>query len=81
MNIANVDNDPAKPAIIEDKTILSSGPALARNDPSDPLKAQLSKLAEKVPMGKPGSLLLCLFASFHLAKVPNGVKRREIANC
>mmetsp|Transcript_25436 Transcript_25436/g.43139 ORF Transcript_25436/g.43139 Transcript_25436/m.43139 type:complete len:130 (-) Transcript_25436:1561-1950(-) len=80
MNIANVDSEPAKPAIIDESTMLSSGPALERKDPRDPLKAQLSKLTEKVPRGKPGSLLLYLFANFHLVNVPKGVNSREIAN-
>mmetsp|Transcript_24229 Transcript_24229/g.39982 ORF Transcript_24229/g.39982 Transcript_24229/m.39982 type:complete len:130 (-) Transcript_24229:1712-2101(-) len=80
MNIANVDSEPANPAIIDERTMLSSGPALARKDPRDPDKAQLSKFTVNVPRGKPGSLLLYLFASFHLVKVPKGVNNREIAN-
>ena len=80
MNIANVDSEPANPAIIDERTMLSSGPAEARKDPRDPLNRQLSKFTVNVPRGKPGSFLLYLFASFHLVKVPKGVNNREIAN-
>ena len=81
MNNANVDSEPAKPAIIDERTILSSGPALARKDPREPLNRQLSKLTENVPRGKPGSLLFHFFVHLHLVYVPNGVHNKEIANC
>eukprot|EP00970_Alexandrium_tamarense_P019973 scaffold14691_cov193-Alexandrium_tamarense.AAC.8 len=45
MKVANVLSDPAKPAIIEVSTMLSSGPGFpARKDPRLPLRRQLSML-------------------------------------
>mmetsp|Transcript_24893 Transcript_24893/g.52331 ORF Transcript_24893/g.52331 Transcript_24893/m.52331 type:complete len:93 (-) Transcript_24893:2854-3132(-) len=79
---AKVLNDPANPAIILVSTIRSSGPGFpAMIDPKLPLRAQLSKLQANVPKGNPGSFELYFFVKIHLAKQPNGVKRREIENC
>ena len=43
-----------------------------------PLSAQPPILHANVPSGKPGRDLLYLFINFHLARQPNGVKRRLI---
>ena len=48
----------------------------ARKDPKLPLRAQLSRLHENVPSGKPGRRLLYLFIRANLAKQPKGVNSK-----